>query len=207
MLWRLLSATLMPEGLVMYEFIKGTLVEMTPQHAVVDVGGVGYKILIPISAFGKGPTLNSEAVFYTSFVVRENFQGLYGFLEKEERNLFEILIGLSGIGPKTALNLIGHLPLNEFQNAIVTENCKTFSTVPGIGKKTAERLIVDLKGKILKFSSKLKPSSQKMGDAVSALMNLGYNSTSAESAVKNALKELSEEADLSLLIASALKKK
>lgn len=191
----------------MYEFLKGTLIEVTPSHAVLDVLGVGYKLLIPISTFGKTPPLETLVLFYTSFVVRENFQGLYGFLEKEERDLFEILIALSGIGPKTALNLIGHLSLFDFQTAILAENSKIFSKVPGIGKKTAERLVIDLQGKILKGTSlpREKLSSQKISDAISALMQLGYNATLAESAIKKAVKELSEEADLSSLISAALK--
>ena len=191
----------------MYEFLKGTLIEVTPSHAVLDVSGVGYKLLIPISTFGKTPSLETLVLFYTSFVVRENFQGLYGFLEKEERDLFEILIALSGIGPKTALNLIGHLSFSDFQSAILGENSKIFSKVPGIGKKTAERHIIDLQGKVLKGTSLPREnlSSQKISDAISALMQLGYNATLAESAIKKAVKELSEEADLSSLISAALK--
>jgi Holliday junction DNA helicase RuvA len=191
----------------MYEFLKGHLIEVTPLHAVLDVSGVGYKLWIPISTFGKTPSLGTKVLFYTSFVVRENFQGLYGFLEKEERDLFEVLIALSGIGPKTGLNLIGHLSLSDFQSAVFTENSKTFSKVPGIGKKTAERLIIDLKGKVLKGSGTQseKLPSQKISDAVGALMQLGYNATLAESAIKKAMQELPEEADLSSLISTALK--
>lgn len=187
----------------MYEFVKGIVVEITPHHVSVDVQGVGYKLLIPVSIFGRVDVGNTS-LFYTSFVVRENFQGLYGFLEKEERNLFEQLIALSGIGPKTALNLIGHLPLEEFRHAIATENSKLLSKVPGIGKKTADRLIVDLQGKFLKTSSHTLASPQ-LADAVSALLHLGYNAQAAECAIKAALKELPEGVPLSTLLATALK--
>lgn len=191
----------------MYDFLKGFLIEITPLHAVLEVGGVGYKLLVPANLFGREQP-GGKLTFYTSFVVRENFQGLYGFLEREERNLFEQLIALSGIGPKTGLSLIGHLPLNEFQSAILTENSKLLSKVPGVGKKTAERLIVDLKGKFLKSEMRSKgasSSSHKIEDAISALIQLGYNATSAQNAIDKALKECSEEINTSNLIAAALK--
>jgi Holliday junction DNA helicase RuvA len=187
----------------MYEFIRGRLVEATPHHAVIDVGGIGYKLNIPISAFGKIPF---DVTLYTTFVVRENFQGLYGFLEKEERNLFEVLIALSGIGPKTALNLIGHLSLNDLQQAVLSENAKTLANVPGIGKKTAERLIIDLKEKVLKLPvSKVDLPSGHLHDAVNALIHLGYQATAAEAAIKKVIKAQPHESDLSVIIAAALK--
>lgn len=190
----------------MYEFLKGQLVEITPFHAVIEVGGIGYRLLVPVSHFSRCQ-MGEKVLFHTSFVVRENFQGLYGFLEREERNLFEVLITLSGVGPKTALSLIGHLPLDAFQSAILTENSKLLAKVPGIGKKTAERLIVDLKGKFLKSDGKssTKLSSQKVEDAVSALIQLGYNANAAHSAIEKALKECSDDVDTSCLIATALK--
>lgn len=197
----------------MYEFIRGKLVEATAEIAIIDVGGVGYKICVPLSAFGKMPFPGKEVILFTSFVVRENSQTLYGFLQREERELFEVLIDLSGIGPKTALSLVGHLPLNHFHQAIQSGNILILSKVPGIGKKTAERLIVDLKGKkamaLLERQaiSAYGPSSPHIQDALNALLNLGFTHASAETAIKKALDELPEDSDLSTLIAVALRSK
>src|ERR1700733_4153894 len=122
----------------MYEFIKGILIEVNEHYAVLDVKGVGYKLLTPNTLHEKCLPCSQEMLFYTSYVVRENSIALYGFLQKEERNLFDLLISLSGIGPKTALNIIGHFSLPDFQGAIASKNVNLLSKIPGIGKKTAE---------------------------------------------------------------------
>lgn len=102
----------------MFAYIKGRLAQSTTAYAVVEAGGVGYKIFIPVSAFGRLPHIGSEVVFHTSFVVREQAQTLYGFLSVQERDFFEALLNVTGIGPKIALALIGHLSLIELQRAI-----------------------------------------------------------------------------------------
>lgn len=197
----------------MYEFIRGKLVGITDEEAIIDVGGVGFKLLVPMHAKTKVPLEGKEVLFHVSFIVREAAHSLFGFIEKGERDLFEILIGLSGVGPKTALSLISHLPLAQFQEAIFTQNLVTLSKVPGIGKKTAERLIMELKGKkgtfLLSTSSTQENGTQKklshLQDALQALLNLGFSHASAETALKKALEENPDETDLSILIASALR--
>lgn len=194
----------------MYAFIKGKFVEGTAEYAVIEVGGVGYKLFTPMSALGKFPAPGKEITLHASFVVRENSHALYGFLEKEEKGLFESLIEVSGIGPKTALSLIGHLSLSQFYQAVQSNNLLTLSKVPGIGKKTAERLVVEMRGKkvtslLQKHGSESYADTPPIQDALATLLNLGFTHASAEAAVKKALNELPPETELSKLVATALR--
>ncbi len=186
----------------MFEFFKGNLQEKGPSHVVIDVHGIGYKIFIPLNAHVLLPEVSKEVFLYTSFVVREDAQILYGFLKKEEKALFELLLSVSGIGPKSALALIGHLDIATFQQALQTNNVSWIAKTPGIGKKTAERLIIELKDKV-----KTNVYSQGiLADAVGALIHLGYDLASSQKAVKNAYDEKNHKEDLGLLITQALKK-
>ncbi len=198
----------------MYEYIKGTLVEATVLKAVVDVQGLGYSLLIPVNNFSKFPPLGSTITLYTSFIVREDSQKLFGFLTRHERDLFESLVEISGIGPKTSLCLIGHMEIRELQTAISEGNTQLICKIPGIGKKTAERLIVEMRDKIKKMfntfggSDPLNPSDGEQGpvaDALSALINLGYNASQAQKAIKAALNRVQGEPELAKLITSALR--
>jgi len=194
----------------MYEYISGRLKELNHAHAVLDVGGVGYKILVPVSYLGRGLALEEKVQLFVSFVVREMSQTFFGFLSTQERDLFEILLAVSGIGPKTALAVIGHLGAEGVAAAVQGQNLVAFSKVPGIGKKTAERMLIELKNKLekinlLEIQSVTVPSSGKLQDALSALMNLGYSQAHSEKAVKEAAETLGEACTLSDLIAKSLK--
>lgn len=198
----------------MFEYIKGTLVEITPHKAVVDVGGIGYALLIPLSTYAKMPQMGEEVLFYISPVIREDSHRNFAFLSREERDLFERLSDISGIGPKTALAFIGHMESSDLETAITTANVSLLSKIPGVGKKTAERLIVELRDKIAKShkhpplptqSHKMTDHDRVVNDALSALINLGYNSLQAQKAIKNALTHLEKEPELSELITTALK--
>lgn len=199
---------------MIFEYIKGTLISINPHKAVVDVGGIGYLLHIPLSAFSAMPPIDNEIIFYISSVIREDSHKNFGFLSVEERDLFEKISGISGVGPKTALALIGHLDTQALESAITTANSTILSKIPGIGKKTAERLIVELRDKVLKGLKKsplkatpqkeLSEDDQKMNDALSALMNLGYNSLQAQQALKKALSNFKETPELSILIRTAL---
>jgi holliday junction DNA helicase RuvA len=196
----------------MYSYIKGKLIAQTLGSALVETGGIGYKIFLPASTFGKLPQNGKEVVFHLSFVIRENLQSLYGFLKAEERDLFEELTTVSGIGPKTALSLIGHLPLADFYSAVGNGDIQTISKVPGIGKKIAERLILEMRDKLSKSSKSIFPEfaennsySQRISDAINALMNLGYNQVTAHKAITKSMKNLPDAADLPVLIMEALK--
>ena len=119
----------------MYEYMKGKLVEASPSKATIDIGGIGYCLLIPLSNYSHLPPLGSEILFYVSLIIREDAHTLYGFLSRTERTLFEKLTSISGIGPKTALTLIGHLEPHDLQLAISQANVALLCKVPGIGKK------------------------------------------------------------------------
>lgn len=189
----------------MYDYFHGKLAEKSAQEAVVDVQGIGYKLYIPINLFGKLPEIGERAFFYVSWVVRELSQTLYGFTTKEERDLFELLMTFSGIGPKLALAIVGHFSPGDLEEAVRMGNFRALSQVPGVGKKTAERLMVDLKGKLKIFPQSQMAHSSKIQDALNALLNLGFPALHAQLAVKKALEELTEECELSALIAAALK--
>jgi Holliday junction DNA helicase RuvA len=189
----------------MYTYLKGILNQATPLLAIVDVQGVGYAVSIPLNTYTKLPPVGSSLLLHVSFVVREDAHRLYGFLAEEERDLFELFIAISGIGPKTALALIGHIDLTDLQAAIGQGNSAFLCKIPGIGKKTAERLIVELKDKTAKLSKKSTPTVKGAGDAISALIHLGYNAAQAQKAVQAALKSGPKEPELAALITSALR--
>lgn len=194
----------------MYATLRGKLLEIDPPAIVLETHGVGYKILIPANLIGTLPPLGQELFLYTSYVVREFSHALYGFLSKEERNLFELLIEISGVGPKIALGLIGHLTLPGLQQVVLQEDLNSLCKVPGIGKKTGERLLVELRNRLDSFFLKLPTQipqgvSNKFQDAIKALVNLGYNHSAAHKAVKQSLDEGSPE-DLGTLITTALRK-
>ena len=198
----------------MFAYVKGVLVSLNPSYAVVDVNGVGYAIFIPYRVLGEMPALGHVVQLYTTFVVRESSQVLYGFLNGQERDLFEILMHVTGVGPKLGLSLIGHLTFSELQSAVACQDLPILCRVPGVGKKTAERLIVELKDKLPHLMplaaanvaiSAPETQSPHTQDAMLALMNLGYTQSTAQKAIKQSLKELSENADLALLITTALR--
>lgn len=197
----------------MYDYLKGTLKELTITKATLEVSGVGYAILIPLNTHAQLTRKMGEVILlYTTFVVREDSHRLFGFLEKVEKQLFETLSDVSGIGPKTALSIIGHLTKNELDLAIYHQDISTLSRVPGIGKKTAERLIVELKDKMKHLKPLLdEGSSSKSGaqhlmeDALLALIHLGYHETLAQKAIKKVLEETSATLTLSELITHSLK--
>ncbi len=199
----------------MYAYVKGKLTYSTPIFAVLEAAGVGYKLFIPAHVYGRLPPLGSEVQLHTSFIVRELSQALYGFLSMQERDLFEALLGVTGIGPKLALSLIGHLSVYDLHQAISIGDIPTITKVPGIGKKTAERLFIEMRDKLpglmptdlsdLAVQMPSDPNARKISDAMSALINLGYNQITAQKAIKKTLSEKNETIPLAELITYALK--
>lgn len=195
----------------MYAFVRGLLVQATPISAIIDANGIGYEIQVPSNLFTQLPEPGSTVLLYTSFVVREGFQGLYGFLHENEKELFNEVIEISGIGPKIALALISYFSLSQLHEVIIQEDTTALSKVPGIGKKTAERLLIELRNRLEKFfliiPLEIAPShskQQNFQDALKALINLGYNRATAQKALKKTLEE-SDNLGLGELIASSLK--
>jgi Holliday junction DNA helicase RuvA len=166
--------------------LNGRLIEKNPTSLVIDCGGVGYEVKISLNTFG---TIGSEESIkiYTKFVVREDAQLLYGFAEPIEREMFNHLVSVSGIGPNTAMIMLSSLIPEEIATAIQAEDVKTIQSIKGIGAKTAQRVIVDLKDKMLKmtFSTENIFSSNNTNhfDALTALISLGFDKKSAEKAI------------------------
>lgn len=195
----------------MYDFIKGTLIELNTESAVVETAnGIGYRIFIPLSFFFSEPKLNAPLYLYLSAIYREDSQRLFGFPLKEERALFEKLCSISGIGPKTAMSLIGHLSEKELKEAILTSNLKLIEKVPGIGKKTAERLVMELRGSFDSSPKKkgafvaVYEESSTRGDGINALINLGYSSERAIHAIEKAITSKGASSSLEEVIKTAL---
>lgn len=197
----------------MIVYIKGKLLSATTHQIVVLVNGIGYSIFTTVSAYSELPALDSEVALHTSFLIRENSQALYGFLHIEERDIFEVLLNVSGIGPKIALSLIGHLQKEDLAKAVVEHDVTTLCKVPGIGRKTAERLLLEIKDKLPTLhSSSLSvkrtaqdPRSQMISDAMNALIHLGYSQNLAEKAIKRSLESSPEITELPQLITTSLK--
>jgi Holliday junction DNA helicase RuvA len=166
--------------------ITGTLAEKSPPLVLLDAGGVGYEIDVPMSTFYNLPALGERVSLLTHFVVREDAQQLFGFLTAAERAAFRQLVRISGVGPRTALSILSGLSVAELSLAVTRQDGARLVKVPGIGKKTAERLLLELKGKLgadlaLPASA---PLSDQQGDIVQALMALGYNERDANAALK-----------------------
>lgn len=196
----------------MIEHIKGRLVEKTPTYSIIETAGVGYYINTSLHTFSKIPD-EEACVLYTHFSVREDAQLLYGFYEKEERDLFRSLISVSGIGPSTAQVLLSSLTPEEAIHAIVMGDVSTIQKVKGIGSKTAQRIILDLKDKVSKIATSSKEginaivsSNKSQQDALSALIMLGFGRTAAEKALGRVIKEAGSDTSVEQLIKDSLKR-
>ncbi len=163
----------------MIAYLEGKLAEKKPTSLIVDVKGVGYLVNIPFSSFERLPEVGSPLKLFTCTYVREDAFQLYGFATTSEKELFELLISVNGIGPKSALGILSAISVDDFQTSILDENLDVLTKISGVGKKTAQRLIVELKEKIAKnfiVPEKEKVSlDQKPEEAVLALVSLGYN--------------------------------
>jgi len=199
----------------MITFLKGKLVEALPTQAIVDVRGVGYEVLIPLSSFDKLPAPGGDVTLLTHLAVREDAHTLYGFMSAAERDLFRLLINtVSGIGPKIALNVLSGMSVVAFRGAVANSDAKSLSQISGVGRKTAERIVVELKDKIGAAGAweaasdrrAVRPADQKVNDAVLALMALGFKQPDAHEAVRGALAILGDVATVEDLVRACLKK-
>lgn len=192
--------------------ICGKLIYKTTESVVVDVGGVGYEVFIPLSTFYTLPDMEEKVSLKVYTHVREDAIQLYGFLTQEERDVFGLLISVSGVGPKLARNILSGIAVSDLVTAIGTSDNKKLSSIPGIGGKSAERLILELRDKIKNIVIKgavepkeaAKESDPLAIDVASALENLGYKPQLAEEAVKKA-KVGMEGASFEALLKEALK--
>jgi Holliday junction DNA helicase RuvA len=199
----------------MITFLHGKLIEALPTQIVVDVNGVGYEILIPLSSFDKLPPPGQAVKLLTQLVIREDAHTLYGFMSLGERDLFRLLVhSVSGIGPKTALNILSGMNATTFRGAVASSDVKSLSQISGVGKKTAERIVVELRDKIgaagaweaASAKHSLSPGDQKINDAVLALMALGFKQIDAHETVRSAQNSLGAKATVEDLVRACLKK-
>jgi len=199
----------------MITFLHGKLVESLPTQITVDVNGVGYEALIPLSSFDKLPLPGQSIKLLTQLIVREDAHTLYGFMTSEERDLFRLLIHtVSGIGPKTALNVLSGISVTAFRGAVAGGDLKSLSKISGVGKKTAERIVVELKDKIgmagaweaASAKHSLSADEQRINDAVLALVALGFKQIDAHDAVRGAQAMLGTQATVEELVRVCLKK-
>jgi Holliday junction DNA helicase RuvA len=195
----------------MFEYIKGSLEEIGVDYVVVDTAGVGYKLYIPLGQYKIPYKIGDFVKFYVCPVYREDSEKLFGFIQKRERDLFIKLGDVSGIGPKTALSLLSHHSMDQILFSIQSSNSLLLATTPGIGKKTAEKLVIDLKDKIAHLSLNIEISPGELNheegilrDATQALVRLGYSPQKSRDALQKALDQ-NPEASLGLLITQALK--
>lgn len=194
----------------MINSLKGILTEISPTNITVNVNGIGYELLIPLSSFDKLPKVGSECKILTYLHVREDILQLFGFTTHEEKDLFKLLITVSGIGPKTALTILSGMSIENLKNAIASANTDLLSEIPGIGKKTTQRIIIELKERVGGTNIKLpkpilKEEELMLNDAISALINLGYKQMPSQAAVEKALAEEQGKIKLEELLKKALK--
>lgn len=199
----------------MIHHLRGKVTQTLPTQAIIEVGGVGYEVLIPLSSYDKLPAPGGDVLILTELVVREDSHTLYGFMTAAERELFRLLTGsVSGIGPKTALNVLSGMNVLTFRGAVANGDVKALSQISGIGKKTAERIVVELRDKVgasgaWEASSQergLSASDQKVNDAVLALIALGFKQVEAHDAIRGAQSVLGVDATVEQLVRACLKK-
>lgn len=188
---------------------------MLPTQVVVEVHGVGYEILIPLSSYDKLPQAGQPVKLLTHLAIREDAHVLYGFMTAQERELFRLLVNtVSGIGPKIALNILSGMNVVAFRGAVASGDVKALSQVSGVGKKTAERIVVELRDKVgaagaweaSSAKRALSPADQKINDAILALMALGFKQVEAHDAVKGSLEKLGPDAGPDELVRASLRR-
>ena len=189
----------------MIHYLKGKLVAKSPTFVIVEVGGLGYRVNFPLSTYQALPPEGSTVSLYTHLHLRDDGIDLYGFLKEEEKDVFLLLTSLSKIGPKSALRMLSSLSLPEFKKAVKAGDLNALVRIPGIGRKTAQRMVLELKDKIEAEEPQGSGKEVLTKDAVAALTSLGYTRSEADKAVRTALSSVREEMDLPELIKEALR--
>ena len=183
--------------------LTGTLADKSPPQLLIDVNGVGYEVDVPMSSFYNLPALGERVTLLTHFIVREDAQILFGFLTHDERQTFRLLVKITGVGPRMALSLLSGLSVSELAQAVARQETGRLVKVPGIGKKTAERLLLELKGKLADaISAPTTVASDAQADILQALMALGYSDREAAAALKSLPPDVSVSDGIKLALKS-----
>lgn len=196
----------------MITFLHGILAEKAPARAVINVGGVGYEVLIPLSSYDRLPPPEAPVKLLTYHHVREDAHQLFGFISEDERDMFDRLLDISGIGPKLALAVLSGMSVREIKMSIIEGNSKRLSGISGIGKKTAERIVVELKDKITAGEAleatagadAVSGGDVRLRDTVMALIALGYKQADALKLARTAAEQAGPDANVEELVRRAL---
>lgn len=196
----------------MITFLEGKLEDKQPTRIVLNVGGVGYEVFIPLSSYDRLPVPGAACRILTYHHVREDAHILFGFISAGERRMFELLLGISGIGPKIALSALSGLSVRELKAAVVENDIKRLNSISGIGRKTAERMIIELRDKLsqgeameaLTGSEEPGPKDLRMRDAVLALISLGYKQSDAQKMVRDVLATVGADTEVESIVRKAL---
>ncbi len=196
----------------MITFLRGELIEKQPTRVVVDVGGVGYEVLISLSTYDSLPLQNEDCRLLTYDHVREDQRVLFGFGTESERRMFTMLLGISGVGPKLALSTLSGVSVKQLTEAVMDGDCSKLNAVPGIGKKTAQRIVMELHHKIgenealenIAGAEGASDEDIRIRDAILALVSLGYKQADARKAVKKALDADSDLVSIEDIVRKAL---
>lgn len=194
--------------------ISGTLIFKTADHVIVDANGIGYRIFVPLTTFYELPEVSQSVTLYIHTHVKQDAISLFGFYSNEEKDIFQLMISVTGIGPRLAINILSGISAEALVKAVSQGNLSRIVGVPGVGRKTAERMILELKDKVTKLSSEemalgagdgLKENEQVKEDALSALINLGYKSNAARGVLDKVINEFSDPVTLDALLKESLK--
>lgn len=202
----------------MIAHLHGELARVESDYVVVDVNGVGYKAHLPLAVIAQLPPIGGKVKLLVSTIVKEDAITLYGFSDESQQGLFELLLTVSGVGPKVALNILSVLPVETIVSAIANESFLELNRVPGVGTKTAQRIVLELREKIttlvwsfdkLRMTGAARgtvpPEQQMLNDAIEGLVALGYNRNDARAAAENALRSVADKRDTAAVVTYALK--
>jgi Holliday junction DNA helicase RuvA len=189
--------------------ICGRLAHKSPEEIIIDCNGVGYGVRVPLSTFYELPDIGAEVVLRVHTHVREDALHLYGFLTVKEKDLFGLLIGVSGVGPRLAINVLSGIATHDLERALQEGDLLSLTRIPGVGRKTAERMLLELKDKVSPTgtgaAAGIPMRDGKVKDALSALVNLGYQRGIAEEAVRDMVRQHGEELSLEELLKESLR--
>jgi len=191
--------------------LHGELARIAADYVVIDVHGVGYRVYVPLAILAQLPQPGEEVMLFVSTMVREDAITLYGFTDQPQQSLFELLLTVSGVGPKVALNILSVLPVEQIVRAISSEAFQELNRVPGVGAKTAQRVVLELREKITSLvwaeaaRKTMAPEQRAVDDAIEGLLALGISRNDARSAVDEAVKSVKDRNDTSAIVRTALK--
>ena len=194
--------------------ISGTLIFKSADHVIVDANGIGYRIFVPLTTFYELPEVSQSVTLYIHTNVKQDAISLFGFYSNEEKDIFQLMISVTGIGPRLAINILSGISAEALVKAVSQGNLNRLVGIPGVGKKMAERMILELKDKVIRFISEevapgagdgLKENEQVKEDALSALINLGYKSNAARGVIDKVVNEFSDPVTLDALLKESLK--